>query len=572
MFGLAILAVAGAALSHAGPMGCHVGPQGTSIRSSLACATAWRSESAPVSQSEFDYSTYFLKQNRSHPWDTSEDDTSTQRLDLTQGSCPQIILTSINANTNQATAYCKGKPTSTFLVNLDYLACNQNPRTHFGGPNASASCLADSPPILSPAALVAKAASQKAADELHRAVMRRAKAKIKEIHRKAHEDNKLILAKYEALPPEQLYPAFERARAAAVSNYKATTREVGENCDRDSLNKPVKGRTLDSNSDLDRAGRTCRQMLAEKMMIERYIKLVATPAPTTEQERLAAGIRLRDLATQSNRVYAAYDPDKIKRIARRIKSGEGQDLENSFLAIDEMVKSIAAATKPDPNHTLDSSESPLSFAGLALRQLLFDGLPEKERESLVPNSRTATPTAGQLSYVRRNDFEHYELHNGYVLGGSRMGGIKSGNGVDCSDFITQLTMNNSKVGSAKAPATAELVALARALALGERPPKIDGWPGMNKCFEPVHFERGEAPQPTDIVVKDGHIVMVDAFNAKDGTINTLEAAGVAVNTVKAYERPLYEHSCQRIDQQPIARGDIYIIRLKADCPLIRYDN
>lgn len=255
----------------------------------------------------------------------------------------------------------------------------------------------------------------------------------------------------------------------------------------------------------------------------------------------------------------------------------------------------------------------------AVRMALFYGLDPTERDTLAyrpKKGKGRREMASTFKYIRETvelgpDRPWIELHDGYELGGSRLGKRSSGGGIDCSEFVAGLLLpeveateeeegkkkklkkRSTRVGF---PTTLDFRAIYDYLELqrqsksSRRPPKIASeWKNLYRCFEPVNLREGDRPQPTDLIgsrndrlVDGGHIVFVDAYDPDTGVIHTVEAAGGPVDSTELWTRPLYEDACRGDthgaesgeDPGPPVRPDLFGLRFIRDpdlmdplCPL-----
>lgn len=189
----------------------------------------------------------------------------------------------------------------------------------------------------------------------------------------------------------------------------------------------------------------------------------------------------------------------------------------------------------------------------------------------------------------------WELHAGFVFGGSRLAG-NSGGGYDCSDFMASL-LPGYKPEKSGPISTHTLKKVARYLV---KDPADSALTGPAKqlagCFVAVDLRAGEALQPGDFVIsnndalKGGHVAVVKRW-LSPSSIVTIEATGGGANTIMSKARPLHEPVPQcslhrkmrknrqqageidrsdKIGRSPI-RPDLYVLRIRIpplpDCPL-----
>ena len=112
------------------------------------------------------------------------------------------------------------------------------------------------------------------------------------------------------------------------------------------------------------------------------------------------------------------------------------------------------------------------------------------------------------------------------------------------------------------------------------PERAAPWKMWAECFQVVNLKAGQEPAPGDIVVSrdpdrgSGHMVFVESYDSRKAEIKTVEAEGVAYNTVVGVTRPLLEEACGAPETQtglagrPV-RADIRILRFDphGKCPL-----
>lgn len=267
----------------------------------------------------------------------------------------------------------------------------------------------------------------------------------------------------------------------------------------------------------------------------------------------------------------------------------------------------------------------VNYEGLIERTVLFYGLPPWIQSKLAKSNE---------HFVRESPISElpgtYELHNGYVFGGSRLGS-NSGNGIDCSDFITELLMSGGsrrkRIGRPSAADFFRVAEVRRSIeenlpewgikaefaldeergatafardevrsatgsglltkvrSYGRRLKKTvvqipehwsrNGWSGLPSCFDTVQLQQGQEPRPGDIVVEvdpvfgDGHVVLVQSYDSQAKQITTWEAVGGKDGRVKQMRREIFEPSCFSgfaSSDYRALRPDLRVLRLKADPP------
>jgi hypothetical protein len=228
-------------------------------------------------------------------------------------------------------------------------------------------------------------------------------------------------------------------------------------------------------------------------------------------------------------------------------------------------------------HDFKRSRELTGYDDLTLRMALFHGLPatrQRELQSKLHFARLAVEPRFLEKHLKLELGKTFvELHNGYVYGGA--GGNKyDGGGIDCSHFIAELF----SLRSGKAASTYHLQQISRYLEEGRqkslKPPPP--WSDYADCFTAVNLRKGDPPRAADLVVSrdlhTGHVVVVESYDEKKGTVKTFEAAGGGaggdLDTVGRNERPLFEPACANGAMRPVRAG-LSVLRYKGGgkCPI-----
>jgi hypothetical protein len=177
-----------------------------------------------------------------------------------------------------------------------------------------------------------------------------------------------------------------------------------------------------------------------------------------------------------------------------------------------------------------------------VRVMMFYGIRDEAERNRIFNN---------LNFRHYTDSGSPIPNIGYTLGGSRdrrsreRGGRETGDSYDCTDLIGRAL----SCATGDAPSSSHYMRIgayleARGTGRSAVPPSLPrrlgtrDWNGLEDCFDRVAVEDGAFPSAGDIIVKDGHMMLVKNFLPETGTVETVEAASTDRGVVPSAFRRL----------------------------------